>query len=204
MQEWQNGEKFLTILSDSQLLDAYHKNAMAEIRFISGKLTPADGGLVDDAEMLFPMLKAVAGGIAASSNELQISCYASSMFLCSYTEKFLRLFNRYLSNDAPYTDDLTLGDLLDINKAESHLKEAFGCDYLQLLSFFLIRIPGTEIGRNYRNRLAHWATGMKRGDMTPNFTAVLLWLFTDVLNSVFLYFEIQTVVNAKPDAGGDN
>lgn len=204
VQEWQNGEKFLTILSDSQLLDAYHKNAMAEIRFISGKLTPADGGLVDDAEMLFPMLKAVAGGIAASSNELQISCYASSMFLCSYTEKFLRLFNRYLSNDAPYTDDLTLGDLLDINKAESHLKEAFGCDYLQLLSFFLIRIPGTEIGRNYRNRLAHWATGMKRGDMTPNFTAVLLWLFTDVLNSVFLYLEIQTVVNAKPDAGGDN
>jgi len=203
-QERQNGEKFRSILCDTQLLDAYQTGVMSEIQFISGKLSPADSGLVDDVELLFSMLKAVAGDIASSSNELQMSCYASLMFLCSYVEKLLRLFNRCLSKDESAPGDLTLGDLLDINKAESHLKKAFGCDYLQLLSFFLIRIPETEIGRNYRNRLAHWATGMKRNQMTPNLTAVLLWLFTDALNSVFIYFDTQQFEDGNEITGSNS
>mgnify|MGYP003470544743 CR=1 FL=1 len=72
-----------------------------------------------------------------------------------------------------------------------------------MLAYFLIRIPETNIGKNYRNRLAHWADGMTPEDMDPALTSGLLWIFTDVLNSVFLYFECQIDGSAQESCAAE-
>ena len=205
--EWANSENFLEILSDSQQLGNYLNNVLSEVRFISEKLSVQGNELEKDAGMLFSMLKAVASKIAEPGPEQQMFCYTSSIFLCSLIEKLLRLFNNYLcqscrSDETP-PSDVTLNGLLDANSSQSFLKTAFELDYLQMLAYFLIRIPETNIGKNYRNRLAHWADGMTPEDMKPALTSGLLWIFTDVLNSVFLYFESQINGSAQESCAAE-
>lgn len=191
----------------SQQLGNYLNNVLSEVRFISEKLSVQGNELEKDAGMLFSMLKAVASKIAEPGPEQQMFCYTSSIFLCSLIEKLLRLFNNYLcqscrSDETP-PSDVTLNGLLDANSSQSFLKTAFELDYLQMLAYFLIRIPETNIGKNYRNRLAHWADGMTPEDMKPALTSGLLWIFTDVLNSVFLYFESQINGSAQESCAAE-
>ena len=205
--EWMNSKKFQVILADSQQLGNYLNNVLSEVRFISEKLSVQGNELEKDAGMLFPMLKAVASKIAEPGPEQQMFCYTSSIFLCSLIEKLLRLFNNYLcqscrSDETP-PSDVTLNGLLDANSSQSFLKTAFELDYLQMLAYFLIRIPETNIGKNYRNRLAHWADGMTPENMKPALTSGLLWIFTDVLNSVFLYFESQIDGSAQESCAAE-
>ena len=64
-----------------------------------------------------------------------------------------------------------------------------GKAHLLSLGYFLIKTSETKIGLNCRNDLAHWSPRMKLEQMNPYSTSELLWLFTDVLNTVFLYIE---------------
>ena len=82
-------------------------------------------------------------------------------------------------------DKATMGDLLSVNNR--YMVAAFGRNHIQNLSYFLQQVGPRKVGQNIRNSLAHWSN-MRVNNMSIPYTAKVLWLFTDVLNSVFWYF----------------
>lgn len=179
---------FLEMLCNPAQLNCYSRLVRITVHFISGKLSGTACGLEEDTDLLLCMLDSVSRDMNVGEQKLEISCYRSSMFLCSLSEKLLRLLYRHLQIDKEYVpDDMTFDQLL--NKNKKVLAEALGSTWVLSLDYFMIGMPVIKTGRNYRNRLAHWAPGMTPEDMTPVLTARLMWLFTDVLNSVALYFD---------------
>lgn len=182
-------QKFYSLLGDEKEFYEYAEGVKSEIRFISEQLERTGNGLEEDTAFLFGMLEAVSEA-AQHSHENEASCYSSSMFMCSAIEKIMRLSYVFMAQDEQYvSENITLGNLLDSNNR--YLTELFGQDHLQSIAYFLIKTPQIKNGRNCRNELAHWASGMKPKTMTACFTAKLLWLFTDVVNTVYLYFDKQ-------------
>ena len=179
--------KFHDILGNEKEFYDYAERVKSEIRFISEQLERPGNGLEENSAFLFSMLEAVSEA-AQHSHENEASCYSSSMFMCSTIEKIMRLSYVFMAQDEQYvSENITLGNLLDSNNR--YMTELFGQDHLQSIAYFLIKTPQIKNGRNCRNELAHWASGMKPKMMTTCFTAKLLWLFTDVVNTVYLYFE---------------
>lgn len=182
---------FLEILNNKTSLDKYSGLIKSEVQDVSVEMRIPEEWLAEDTELLVAMMNSVAENINERGRKQEISCYSTSMFLCSLTEKLLRLFCRYLAKDMGYVpSDLMLGEALDEDK--SPLTDVFCRSHIRHLAYFLIGTPGAsgmKVGKNYRNRLAHWAADITPHDMTPRLVSRLLWLFTDVLNSVFIYFD---------------
>lgn len=61
-------------------------------------------------------------------------------------------------------------------------------DHRKGLAYFLSSVRGMKDCRSYRNKLAHWLSVLTPKSMKPDLALRLIWLFTDVLNSVYLYF----------------
>lgn len=177
--------KFLEILRDRTASDVYSRLVEHAALYISSNISKQNDGLAEDVEMMLVMLRLAYRDVSKTSQEQEIFCYNLSMFLCSLSEKLLRLFNFYLTKDKNF-ENATLGDLLNANRKK--LADAFGVDHLRTLAYFLTGTPGIKLGRNYRNSLVHWSAGMEPGDMTPLLASSMLWLFTDILNSVVIYF----------------
>lgn len=190
---------FLQILGDKTALDDYSRLVIRAVHDISVKISQKKGELEKDTGLLLGMLRSVAKNIDEPGQEQKIYCYSSSVFLCSLTDKLLRLFYLCLKKDKEYIPAgiTTLGRLLNENNKD--FEKVFGSDHLFLLAYFLVTVTGAQQGKNYRNSLAHWASGMSPDDMNPILTASLMWIFTDVLNSVHLYFDSQ----AKEDPAAD-
>lgn len=179
---------FMEMLCNRAQLNCYSSLVRITVHFISGKLSVAGCGLEEDTDLLLCMLDSVSRNINMAGQKLERSCYRSSVFLCSLAEKLLRLLYRHLQIDKEYVpEDMTFDQLL--NKNKKVLSDALGSTWVLSLEYFMIGMPVIKTGRNYRNRLAHWAPGMTPEDMTPDLTSRLLWLFTDVLNSVALYLD---------------
>ncbi len=108
------------------------------------------------------------------------------MYLCAFSEKILRILYLHLTKDEEYipVHKATFGELLVVGNA--YIKDVFGENHIKNLSFFLQRIPPLDIGQNIRNSLAHWVD-VSTSEMTPVFVARMLWIFTDILNTVFWY-----------------
>lgn len=181
-------EVFLETLRYPPAFDNYSRLIEYTAQDISKKMSKQDYGFVEDVDMMLVMLRLAYQDVNKTSEEQEILCYSLSMFLCSLSEKFLRLFNLYLTKNKD-SENATLGDLLNGNKKE--LAYAFGCDHIRILAYFLTSTLDLKLGRNYRNSLAHWSSGLETSDMTPILAASLLWLFTDILNSVSIYFDNQ-------------
>ena len=193
--------RFHALLAGEKEFYDYAERVKSEIRFISEQFAKPDSGLEEDTAFLFSMLEAVSEA-ARNSHGNEASCYASSMFMCSLMEKVIRLSYVFMAEDAQYvSESITLGNLLDSNN--SYMAGLFGKDHLQSLGYFLIKTPQIKNGRNLRNDLAHWASGMKPEMMTAYFTAKLLWLFTDVVNTVYLYFDKQKNSNDKHETSAN-
>lgn len=190
---------FLQILGDKTALDDYSRLVIRAVHDISVKISQKKGELEKDTGLLLGMLRSVAKNIDEPGQEQKIYCYSSSVFLCSLTDKLLRLFYLCLKKDKEYIPAgiTTLGRLLNENNKD--FEKVFGSDHLFLLAYFLVTVTGAQQGKNYRNSLAHWASGMSPDDMNPILTASLMWIFSDVLNSVHLYFDSQ----AKEDPAAD-
>ena len=180
--------KFLEILRDRTAFDVYSRLVEYAALYISWKISKQNDGLAEDVEMMLVMLRLAYRDVSKTSQEQEIFCYSLSMFLCSLSEKLLRLFNFYLTKDKNF-ENATLGDLLNANRKK--LADAFGVDHVRTLAYFLTGTQGIKLGRNYRNSLVHWSAGMEPGDMTPILASSMLWMFTDILNSVLIYFDKQ-------------
>ena len=63
----------------------------------------------------------------------------------------------------------------------------FGEYQLKHLRYYFCTEGDKKIGFNYRNALAHWS-GLQAVDITPFLVAKLMYLFTNVVNSVVIHF----------------
>ena len=176
---------FQHIITDSDLIKDYVNLLSSATNYISEQME--DDELNDDVAFLFDNIVLLANNLKTSINTIRLLCYSSSMFLCSLTEKILRVFYKYLLKDIIYvpTKKATLGILINENNKE--LLSIFGNDHIKNLSYFLLSVQPDEIGHDLRNRLAHWSN-INKDNMTLSQVAELLYLFTDVLNTIFIYF----------------
>lgn len=198
---------FMNILSDQTALDKFSILLKRTIQFVSvqmlqekcavqtasEKVSQTDDGLSEDTELLISMLGYVAENINEPGSEREVFCYSTSMFLCSLTEKLLRLFYIYLLKGVDVPSDIKLELLLSADNEK--MSKVFDSVHIQNLAYFLIGMQGIKSGPGYRNSLAHWSSGMSTEKMTTKLVSILLWLFTDVLNSVYIYLDTH------PDAG---
>jgi len=203
---------FQDILSDRTALDKFSDLLRRAVQYVSvnmsqykcsvqrvpQKIPLPDDGLSEDTELLLGMLDAVAENMNERCRKQEISCYSTSMFLCSLTEKLLRLLDLFLAKDKSVMSYKTLGRLLSTGNKE--LTKVFGSGHILNLACFLIGMPGIKSGPSYRNSLAHWSSGMSPDKMTPKLVSSLLWLFTDILNSIVLYFKNRTFCGVYGDA----
>lgn len=179
---------FHYIITDSDLLTDYFNIALSAVNYISEQM--GDEWLVDDCSFLFDNISLLSGSIKVDESVVNVFCYSSSMFICSQIEKLLRLFYKYLLKDVCYVpvEKATLGNLLSENNEP--LRNIFGKKHIENLAYFLVHVQPNYVGHNLRNSLAHW-NGLSKDNMTVSLVARLLYLFTDVLNTIFWYFIIN-------------
>lgn len=140
--------------------------------------------LMEDFEMLESMINHLYQNIDSSLTTIHSLCYGPSMFLCALSEKLLRVCYFHLIRNKLYVpvNKVTLGKLLDKNNTE--LSNLFGENHIMNLAYFFDDIKPKNIGCAYRNSLAHWAS-ISASLLIPEFVMELLWLFTDILNTIF-------------------
>ena len=190
-----NAQNFFIILNNKDIFKDYIKKVRRAARIISKQPGMSGFLLSDDVSMLRSMLNSVSRNLDPSDNRhREAVCYSASMFICSLTEKILRLFYLYCSqthNIPPVTKYINKQQYFSLGFLASQklaMPGSLTIDHRKALMYFLTKIRGMKDCRSYRNKLAHWLSEMNPKSMQPDLASRLLWLFTDVLNSVYLYF----------------
>ena len=180
------------IIGNKETLVDYLSLINSAIYMINEYLNDADEQLVQDIEMLLALIQVVSTNLQMDRDVLHGICYGTSMYACSLSEKLLRILYLHLSKDETYVpiNRATFGELLVPSNA--YIVKVFGEHHVRNLSFFLQQISPSNVGQNIRNSLAHWSS-ITTAQMTPLFVAKMLWLFTDILNTVFWYC-LQNVI----------
>ena len=176
---------FLGILRDPHSCEEYIKLLGSALNYISNKsLTPLDN-VEEDYRLLCRHIYLVSSSIDDNEGITNATCYGLTMYLCSLTEKLLRVYYISLTKDEVYipANKATLGELLNINNKE--ITSVFGEAHVKNLLFFLLQTQPAKIGRNIRNRMAHW-NDIAPKDVTLSLAAEMMWLFTDVVNTIFV------------------
>lgn len=177
----------LGIIHKQETASEYYSLLSSSVKYISDKLYAENEELERDIEQLITMVQLVIGNHDADEKTMHSLCYGAAMFICALSEKLLRLFYMSLIKDSLYVpiNKATLGDLL--SESNDDILNVFGFHHIKGLSFFWMQTPQKNVGYNIRNNLAHWSN-ISTDLLSPTFVAQLLWLFTDILNTVFWYF----------------
>ena len=150
---------------------------------------------LEDVQFLFDNLKYMHQNSDKSPEiVIQSMCYAADMLIFSWIEKLLRIACLDKRKSLPEKEReeqevkqkeniLTLGNWLNENNKVS--VELLGEAHIKNLKKFLSKYGG--VGFNYRNSLTHW-DNINKEMLKPIFVSKMLWLFTDVLNTVLSYF----------------
>jgi len=157
------------------------------VKFIAEATDANEENLQQDVSLLADLVQLVVEDQDAAKTATKPLSYGASMYICAFSEKLLRTVYTYIVKDECYvpTNKATLGELLNLDNYR--MVEIFGENHIKNLAFYLSQTQPNGIGHNYRNSLAHWAN-ITADNLTPMFMAQLLWLFTDILNTVFWYF----------------
>ena len=174
------------ILRNKDTLIDYLNLVASAISLIDDKLNVGGEQLQQDVGMFSAMVQLVANNLLVSNDAIHGICYGASMFTCAFSEKLLRILYLHLVNNERYVpiNKATIGELLIASNP--YMVDVFEEDHIKNLSFFLQRTGSSNVGQNIRNSLAHWAN-VSTASMTPFFMAKMLWIFTDILNTVFWY-----------------
>ncbi len=172
------------IMNDTEILNDFLSLIVSAISYISEKINGNDEHLVQDAQYYTEQIRLIADN-ARKTDIVRLLCYGASMFGISLAEKLLRMTYISLVKDELYVpiNKASLGELLN----EERIVDIFGSTHIKCLSFFLIQTPDSKIGHNLRNSLAHW-NGISPNSMNLRFFSTCLWLFIDIMNTVFWYF----------------
>lgn len=160
-------------------------------------LVTTEDHLDEDIDFLINTLQLLAINHDAGTEISQSLCFGAAVLLCTLSEKLLRNLFRHLTFNDLYvhSENITMGNLLN-PKSTSALIPVFGKNHLHNLMYFFHK-NDHGIGRNYRNNLAHWSK-LSANQMTIQFVCQILWLYIDILNTVFWFFIKDDVVD--PDS----
>lgn len=174
------------ILRDQDTLLDYLNLVASAVQLIAEQLNVEGEQLQQDVGMLSALVQLVSNNLEVSNDATRGMCYGASMYTCAFSEKILRILYLLLAKDERYIpiNKATFGELLVVSN--THMVDIFGENHVKNLSFFLQRTAPSNVGHNIRNTLAHWAN-VSTEAMTPFFVAKMLWIFTDILNTVFWY-----------------
>ena len=174
------------ILRNQDTLMDYLNLVASAVQLISEQLNVEGEQLQQDVGMFSALVQLVANNLEISNDATRGMCYGATMYTCAFSEKLLRVLYKHLAKDEKYVplNNATVGLLLNDNN--SYMVDIFGRSHIRNLSFFLQQTTPASIGQNIRNSLAHWANFSPEA-MTPIFVAKTLWIFTDILNTVFWY-----------------
>lgn len=188
----------IEIVRRQDTLIDYLNLVASAVTLIIKQLNAEGEQLQQDVEMLSALLQIVANNLGINNDVLHGMCYGASMFICALSEKLLRILYMNLAKDEKYVpiNKATLGELLVVSN--SHMLDVFGENHIKNLSFFLQRSTPSNVGHNIRNSLAHWSN-ISVSAMTPFFVAQMLWVFTDILNTVFWHCLKNVIERNKSD-----
>lgn len=174
------------IWHDEELCSRFQQGISEFLGFISQQCDCYEN-LANDVNLLRVMLQPVILSDSPEKEYLKPLCYGAAMFICAMTEKLLRtVFFSMMKSEAyvPLTSS-NMGSLLSPNNPV--MVSIFGEDHIKNLAFFLNSVGDKRIGANIRNRLAHWAE-IQEDDLQSMLVAKLLFLYTDILNTIFLHY----------------
>ena len=174
------------ILRNQDTLMDYLNLVASAVQLISEQLNVEGEQLLQDVGMFSALVQLVANNLEISNDATRGMCYGASMYTCAFSEKLLRVLYFHLAKDERYIpiNKATIGELLVVSN--THIVDIFGENHVKNLSFFLQRTAPSNVGQNIRNTLAHWVN-VSTEEMTPFFVAKMLWIYTDILNTVFWY-----------------
>ncbi|MBE5917920.1 MAG: hypothetical protein E7273_13905 [Pseudobutyrivibrio ruminis] len=178
---------FQTILFNNKTYEDYMNMLMSVICFISEKMDCEEDNLEFDIRILDANLK-ICVGTVGEYNEVDIAlCYGASMFICGLIDKLLRLLYLNIAAIDEYVDmdKISMGQILRGNNTK--IVDYFGKNHVKHLAFFLN--TDEEIGRKTRNNLAHWKVNPE--SINIGTVAELLWLFTDIVNTIFAHYLVE-------------
>lgn len=170
------------IRNQDDLID-YFSLVTSAISFISEYLNAEEEELQHDVETMSSLVQMISMNLQTENPAMQGICYGAAMFICALSEKLLRILYAWLVKDEEYIaiNKITLGDLLVKN---SKITEVFEENHVKNLSFFMLRTGENGVGENIRNSLAH-LMNISASDLTPFLVVKTLWIFTDILNTIF-------------------
>lgn len=179
--------------SSEEWMDLLNCIASANSIILQDLVTTEDH-LDEDVDFLTNTLQLVATNHNAGTEISQSLCFGAAVLLCALSEKLLRNLFRHITFNNIYVpnENITMGNLLN-PKSGNALVPVFGENHLRNLLYFFHKNE-SGIGRNYRNNLAHWSK-MSANQMTIQFVCQILWLYLDILNTVFWFFIKDDVVD---------
>lgn len=174
------------IIKRQDTLFDYLNLVASAISIIAEHLNAEVEHLQQDVGMLSALVQLVANNLEKNNDAIHGMCYGTSMYTCALSEKIMRILYLHLTKDERYIpiNKATIGELLVVSN--TYMADAFGESHIKNLSFFLQRTAPSNVGQNIRNSLAHWAN-ISTEEMTPFYAAKMLWIFTDILNTIFWY-----------------
>lgn len=143
--------------------------------------------LSTDIDMLISNIETIRKN--KDKSDMKAIYYGAAMLVCALSEKILKIIYEDLIMDEQYisTDSLELGGLLNSDNKENPLISVFGVNHLKHLAFFLCKTGDNRVGRGTRNSLAHLSDNIE-DELGDQNLSQLLWIFTDILNTVFWYY----------------
>jgi len=178
----------IIIMRDKELFDESQSWYSSYLKFIAGQLGYSEIELNDDIIFLYQMLNNIFWSTGTEDEQIQQSlCYGTAMFISAFTEKILRTVYKNIKQKEEYVpfDKATMGELL--SSGNEVFKEIFGEYQIKHLRFYFCTDEDKKVGFNYRNRLAHW-NSLRIQQLNIQFVCKLLFLMTNVINSIFYYF----------------
>lgn len=180
------------ILARDEMLQDYFNMMGSAIHFIEEKTELATNYLLYDYELMLNMITTINVNSSAGKEVLAPLCYSASMFMCGFMEKIIRATYEYEARGKQYfpTDRATLGELLSVSN--SYMVDIFEVDHIRSIMFFMGTVGEKRIGLNIRNSLAHLVGNIEKQLSIP-FVVQILWIFTDITNTVFVYYLLKNL-----------
>lgn len=164
------------------------------IDYIAKNINDGNNDLLQSADLLLNSIELMNQAIDEDKAIFQPLCYNAAMFCCAFTEKILREIYIKLVGNQVYVPrkKATMGPLL--SEHEEVMINYLGYDHLKNLAYYFSATGDNGmVGCNYRNRLAHLE--VDESMLTISFVAKLMYLMTDVVNTVFCCFLLGTEKN---------
>ena len=177
---------FLNVLMQDDWFDDYTRAIYSEGLFLDECFTSLNSNIAAMINGYIQMVNTFIYLYKTNEEAASYLLYGLTMYLCALTEYMLRYFYLSIKNDRSYISDkyLTLGYVL--NEKNKSITDVFGMTHTKNLGYFLFESGDKKIGENIRNRLAHLRDIIPE-DVDVIFHSKVLWLFTDIINTIFIF-----------------